>query len=64
MTLQGHPEFSKEYARALMDYRQDILGIDSHARGVTSLEQPIHRSEVVSWILNFLTGYNPEKNVE
>ena len=64
MTLQGHPEFSKEYARALMDYRQDILGIDSHARGVTSLEQPIHRSEVVSWILNFLTEYNPEKNVE
>ena len=64
MTLQGHPEFSKDYARALMDYRRDILGVDSHARGVSSLEQPIHRSEVISWILNFLTEDHPENNVE
>ena len=63
MTLQGHPEFSKDYARALMDYRRDILGVDSHAQGVASLEQPIHRSEVISWILNFLTEDHPENNV-
>ena len=64
MTLQGHPEFSKDYARALMDYRRDILGVDSHARGVSSLEKTIHRSEVISWILNFLTEDHPENNVE
>ena len=47
-----------------MDYRRDILGVDLHARGVSSLEQPIHRSEVISWILNFLTEDHPKNNVE
>ena len=53
VTVQGHPEFAKEYSRALMDYRRQILGDAVHARGVDSLECDLDSKAVAAWLLRF-----------
>jgi GMP synthase-like glutamine amidotransferase len=54
ITFQGHPEFNKDYARALMNYRREILGESVHAAGLDSLNKPTDESLVGRWILRFL----------
>jgi GMP synthase-like glutamine amidotransferase len=53
-TLQGHPEFSKPYARALMDLRRELLGAGTFKNGVGSLTEETDEEDVAQWILNFL----------
>lgn len=53
-TLQGHPEFSKPYARELMTMRRELLGADTFERGIESLTQDTHEPEVARWIMNFI----------
>ncbi len=53
-TLQGHPEFVKDYSRALMNMRRELLGEHVYATGVESLAQPTHEGVVARWILNFI----------
>jgi GMP synthase-like glutamine amidotransferase/uncharacterized membrane protein YkvA (DUF1232 family) len=54
MTVQGHPEFDKEYARALLDLRKDVLGEDLVERGKATLERPTDQKTWGRWMLNFL----------
>lgn len=56
MTLQGHPEFSKAYAARLMHRREQILGEETYARGIQSLEQCTDEAVVGQWMLNFMLG--------
>jgi GMP synthase-like glutamine amidotransferase len=59
LTFQGHPEFSKGYSRALMEFRREMLGEPRYAAGVRSLEKPVHPSLVGRWILNFIGSREP-----
>jgi len=54
LTLQGHPEFPRGYARALMDKRRDRIGESTYNEGVASLEKPTDADVVGGWILRFL----------
>ena len=54
LCIQGHPEFIREYARALLDFRRELLGETVWARAVASLEAPIHAGRVGRWMLSFL----------
>ena len=54
LTFQGHPEFDKRYARALMGFREKLLG-DAYAPAVASLSRPTDETAVGRWMLNFLT---------
>jgi len=56
LAFQGHPEFSKDYSRALMDLRKEILGEEVYAKGVESLQQEIHGKVYARWILQFFVG--------
>jgi GMP synthase-like glutamine amidotransferase len=56
LSFQGHPEFSKGYSRALMDFRREMLGEPRYTTGVESLEQPIHPAVVGRWIINFIAS--------
>ena len=56
ITVQGHPEFSKPYARALMDIRQDLIGRAVYESGIVSLEQETHELVMAAWLLNFARG--------
>ena len=55
-TMQGHPEFTREYSRDLMEMRQGILGQDKFEAGVKSLDGPLMRDIVSRWIMRFMKG--------
>ncbi len=53
--IQGHPEFSKEYTKALIDTRQSRIGIEIANAGVQSLKCFSPDSRLIAyWIKNFL----------
>ncbi|RUR13728.1 GMP synthase [Legionella sp. km772] len=54
LTVQGHPEFTKAYSQALMDYRKSILGEELFQRGLESLKLPEDDALIAQWIVNFL----------
>lgn len=56
LTFQGHPEFSKPYAEALMDMRQSVLGADTYRAGKASLASPTDSTLVARWMLTFMAG--------
>ena len=51
LCLQGHPEFSKPYARDLMNFRRELLGPAVHDAGIASLAEPIQGAVVGRWML-------------
>lgn len=57
ISFQGHPEFSPEYATALIDLRRGTRYQQDFAdAAVTSLKQPNDAQRVASWVRNFLSG--------
>ena len=54
LTLQGHPEFTPEFSRSLLELRRDILGETCYQQGVRSLIQNTDAQDVGKWIVNFL----------
>ena len=54
--IQGHPEFSKEYSRALMEARRNIIQEETVATGMQSLEKPVDGAIAFRWIINFIRG--------
>ena len=64
ITIQGHPEFNKDYARALMTHREDILGERVYSQGIDSLAKETHSETFVRWALSFarqnVTSYAPQ----
>lgn len=54
LAFQGHPEFCKGYSRALMDFREDVLGPVTYGQGIESLGLDTHENTVARWILNFI----------
>jgi len=56
LTMQGHPEFAKGYARALMDKRHDALGDSVYKTGIASLEQRTDAGVAARWMHNFLAA--------
>ena len=55
LTFQGHPEFAKPYARALLDMRREIFGETLYQKAVSSLQQETDQLQVGRWILNFIS---------
>ena len=58
MTIQGHPEFSKDYSRTMMQYRAQKIGEHKLLQGIESLQKPVDDSLIALWILNFLRADN------
>ena len=46
MTLRGHPEFTKAYARDLLGVRRELLGETLYQQGVDSLDEEVHQDRV------------------
>ena len=53
-TIQGHPEFTKAYSRALMVSREDILNEQEYVQGIKSLELHEDDQLIAQWIISFL----------
>ncbi|MDZ7686329.1 MAG: hypothetical protein U5O39_16130 [Gammaproteobacteria bacterium] len=56
LTFQGHPEFCKDYSKTLMEYREDILGVDTFETGMASLASDTggEGRRFARWIVNFV----------
>jgi len=54
--IQGHPEFAKSYSRALMNFREKIIGAGAFQRGILSLEEALDSDTLAKWILAFLAS--------
>lgn len=53
LSIQGHPEFSRDYSRALMEMRRGIIDDDVLDKGIESLERRVDDDEVFRWMVNF-----------
>ena len=53
IAVQGHPEFTRDYARFLMCRRQEQLG-SAFGPGIRSLNEPTDEAVVAQWIAAFL----------
>ena len=52
--VQAHPEYSKAYDKALMELRQEKIGVAVVEEGIESLNKNVDRDLIANWILNFL----------
>lgn len=53
LAIQGHPEFTVDYARDLLDQRVDALPADLIARARETLQTPHDGAKVAHWIRDF-----------
>ena len=54
LTIQGHPEFTREYSNALMEFRRDIIPADVVSAGQESLQHRVDREFAFNWISQFI----------
>ena len=55
LTFQGHPEFTPDYARAILSFRHEMIGEERAAEGLKSLVSRQHEgARAARWILDFL----------
>ena len=54
ISFQGHPELTKDYVRALLHHRENILGQEVLENAIKSLKQEIQPEIIARWILNFM----------
>jgi len=54
LALQGHPEFTPDYANALLDYRAETLPADVVGAARQSLDLPHDGARVARWIRQFV----------
>jgi len=55
LAIQGHPEFNKDYAEALMRHRRNLLGETVFSQGIRSLQSPTDETGIAKWMLEFMT---------
>ena len=54
LTIQGHPEFSKEYSRAMMQHRAEKIGEEELKAGIESLNKSVDDLLITKCLLSFM----------
>jgi GMP synthase-like glutamine amidotransferase len=54
-SIQGHPEWNKDYSRALMNERRSIISPERIEKGFASLEKGVDSHTFVRWIMGFIS---------
>ena len=52
--IQGHPEFTKSYNKAVYDTRVDKIGADKIEQADATMEKPLDTEIIRSWVLDFV----------
>ena len=52
--IQGHPEFTADYSRALMESRRAIIPAERISEGMDSLTKPVNGPLTFAWIAKFI----------
>ncbi|KAA3625874.1 MAG: GMP synthase [Proteobacteria bacterium] len=53
LSIQGHPEFSRDYSRALMEMRRGLIPAKVIDDGIKSLELRVDDEETFRWMVRF-----------
>jgi GMP synthase (glutamine-hydrolysing) len=53
LTLQGHPEFSVDFAKSRLQSRKDKVASETYQKAMDSFENPQDDQVLVEWIRNF-----------
>lgn len=56
LSVQGHPEFRKDYSSTLMDVRRNIIPEERLAQGKTSLTTPLDDQLFARWVVKFFNA--------
>ncbi len=56
LTLQGHPEFKREFSRSLLELRREVFGESCYEQGMESLEQTTDAYQVGKWMTDFISS--------
>ncbi|ARB91715.1 GMP synthase [Legionella longbeachae] len=56
VTVQGHPEFSKNYFQSLIEMRKQKFDKKLYEQGVKSLQLKCDDRVFAGWVVNFLSG--------
>lgn len=59
LSVQGHPEWLREYSRALMNRRRDLIGDKRIDDGLASLAIEPDNTLFTQWILDFVSYRHP-----
>lgn len=54
LSIQGHPEWQRDYSKALMSLRRDMLGTERFESGIASLDTEPDNELFTQWILDFV----------
>ncbi len=54
LSIQGHPEFTKQYSQTLMEHRAVKIGEHTYQKALESLKLETNEKIVAHWILKFL----------
>ncbi|MEV3843536.1 glutamine amidotransferase-related protein [Aeromonas veronii] len=54
VAIQGHPEFSVEYNRALIERRRGLLPDERYQSSLSSLEGEVDSATMMQWLLQFM----------
>ena len=52
-SMQGHPEFTLQYAKDLLKARREILGESTYNNALKSFSISTDRNAVAAWIVEF-----------
>ena len=55
LTIQGHPELSPDYSRALLEVRRELLGESVYRAGLESLGEGTDSHLFTRWMLSFIS---------
>jgi GMP synthase-like glutamine amidotransferase len=55
LSIQGHPEWKKEYSRALMNARRGIIPAKRIEEGLATLDLGVDNKMFVRWIMDFVS---------
>jgi GMP synthase-like glutamine amidotransferase len=54
LTFQGHPEFSVEYLKSIMNKRRVLIGEENYKKSLLTLKNRVDDKKVALWIVNFI----------
>lgn len=61
LCFQGHPEFTADFSRSLLQLRQGIYTPEFYARGLSSLQQQHDGQKVGAWMLEFVANAREQR---
>lgn len=52
--IQGHPEFSAEYTKFLIEARSEKIGLEKAKNAIQTIEQETNQQLISEWIMHFI----------